>query len=43
MIQEPIFGQFINFALAALVGFALGLERDMAGSKILMPAQVISS
>jgi len=33
MIQDPIFRQFINFGLAALVGFALGLERDMAGSK----------
>ncbi|MGM0654574.1 MAG: MgtC/SapB family protein [Thermodesulfobacteriota bacterium] len=33
MVQDPIFGQFINFGLAALVGFAIGLERDMAGSK----------
>lgn len=33
MIQDPIFGQFINFGLAALVGFVIGLERDMAGSK----------
>nr|WP_281357861.1 DUF4010 domain-containing protein [Desulfobacter latus] len=33
MIQDPIFGQLINFGLAALVGFALGLERDMDSSK----------
>jgi uncharacterized membrane protein (DUF4010 family) len=33
MIQDPVFEQFVNFGLIALVGFALGLERDMAGSK----------
>lgn len=33
MIQNPIFEQFVNFGLTALVGFALGLERDMAGSE----------
>ncbi len=33
MIQDPVFGQFANFGLAALVGFVLGLERDMAGSE----------
>ena len=33
MIQGPIFEHFVNFGLTALVGFALGLERDMAGSK----------
>lgn len=33
MIHDPIFKQFIDFGLAALIGFVLGLERDMAGSK----------
>lgn len=33
MVQDPIFEQFINFGLAALVGFVLGLEREMAGSE----------
>jgi|GEM_PF-2233637 len=33
MIQNSIFEQFVNFGLTALVGFALGLERDMAGSE----------
>ncbi|MCG8686167.1 MAG: DUF4010 domain-containing protein [Desulfobacterales bacterium] len=33
MIQDPIFEQIMNFGLATLVGFVLGLERDMAGSE----------
>lgn len=33
MIQDPIFEQFTEFGLAALVGFVLGLEREMAGSE----------
>lgn len=32
-MQEPLFQQFFEFGLAGLIGFALGLERDMAGSE----------
>lgn len=32
-MQEPLIQQFAEFGLAALVGFVLGLEREMAGSE----------
>lgn len=32
-MQESLIQQFMEFGLAALIGFVLGLERDMAGSE----------